>query len=79
MTTKELRVKSQLSIESVARKTGMTVNKIFRLDHGNYIPNALEVYDLASLYNVPVRDIILACIETQEHKRKKAQLAEMPV
>jgi len=70
MTLYELRKSREIDIghdipgRVVARASGMSANKFWRAERGQYIPNALETRNLAKFYKVSLESITAIIDET---------------
>ena len=68
MTLKELRKNSNLTQKEVAQKIGVTVRFISALEHGKRNPSDKTKLKLAEVYQINLKEIFLACKETEVHK-----------
>lgn len=53
----ELRAKSGVTQEDVARAVGVTRQTILAIEKGNYVPSVLLALKIAKFFRLPVEDI----------------------
>lgn len=56
----------------VAKACGMSLNKYFRAERGDYIPNALELVRLAEFFKITIEALIPIIEETVNRRRQRA-------
>lgn len=72
MNLKQLRKKTNLTQNEVAKLSGLTIRFISDIENGRRNPSDNSKKKLAKIYKVPVVEIFLACQRTNCSKQKEA-------